>query len=164
MLFPIAKTFNFDKKTGRLLMRYLMTILVACMVLSGCATTKQTQFVKPEKKGIELRANNLENIAKLSIGMTKEDVLNVMGTETIRDDYRKRIYPNPWKTETVLDENKNIHLVIFYYTDVKNSDGQITDDELTPLVFHEDILKGWGWSYLSSLIGDNISKFNFGDK
>ena len=45
--------------------------------------------------------------------------------------------------------------VIYYVTDVKNDDGAITDDELTPLVFDEGNLIGWGWSFLQN----NVQKY-----
>ena len=48
------------------------------------------------------------------------------------------------KTSTDLGKVK----VYFYYTDQKKADGAITDDELTPVVFENDKVVGWGIEFL----------------
>ncbi|MCJ7555009.1 MAG: DUF3192 domain-containing protein [Ignavibacteriaceae bacterium] len=42
--------------------------------------------------------------------------------------------------------------VWYYYTDMKAYDGAITDDELTPVVFENDKLIGWGQSFLNDTV------------
>ena len=37
--------------------------------------------------------------------------------------------------------------VLFYYTRVVDDDGQVTDDELTPVVLRDGTLVGIGWEY-----------------
>jgi hypothetical protein len=39
--------------------------------------------------------------------------------------------------------------VWYYYTDLKQRDDKISDDELTPLVFDEEKLIGWGYPFLN---------------
>jgi hypothetical protein len=38
--------------------------------------------------------------------------------------------------------------VLYYYTDLRQRDDRITDDELTPLVFRDGKLAGKGYDYL----------------
>ena len=68
---------------------------------------------------------NLQNLAKVKEGMTKEEVLSIMGKPLEKEIYNK---PDVW----------------FYYTESKWSDGNSTSDECTPLVFEEGKLIGVG--------------------
>jgi len=99
----------------------------------------------------KVRNKNRENLNRLSVGMTKEEVLKVMGTKTLRGGgiYGTGKISNPYRTETLLSgDGKTTLEVLFYYTDKKKADGAITDDELTPLVLKEGKLIGWGWSFI----------------
>jgi len=81
--------------------------------------------------------------------MTKDEVLGLMGTETIQT-YAGMVedekITNPYRTETHR-AGGFLWEILFYYTDRKAADGAITDDELTPLVMKDGVLDGWGWSY-----------------
>ncbi len=68
---------------------------------------------------------NIENSRNLRVGMTKAEVLEVMG-EPIRDE--KFCEPDLW----------------FYYIEMVWGDGLITEDECMPLVFENGKLIGWG--------------------
>jgi len=68
---------------------------------------------------------NRGNVEKLTKGMPREEVLAIMGEPVKGEIYCK---PN----------------VLFYYTDSKWSDGNVTSDECTPLVFEKDKLIGVG--------------------
>ncbi len=74
------------------------------------------------------QSNNLEHISKLKEGMSKAEVLQVMGEPLKNEVYNK---DNLW----------------FYYTDWKWIDGSRTSDECTPLVFENDKLIGWGQEF-----------------
>jgi len=95
--------------------------------------------------------------------MSKEDVTKLMGTKTtsinlsggsylLPDSYDK--ISNPYRTETLQGKDK-VFEVWYYYTDIKNRDGAITDDELLPVVFDEGKLIGWGWGFVQ----DNVKKY-----
>ena len=72
---------------------------------------------------------NRDNIDKIEIGMTKQQVLDIMGEPLKNESYHK---PNIW----------------FYHTDRKWMDGVITRDECTPIVFDEiDMVVGRGFEY-----------------
>ena len=87
--------------------------------------------------------------------MTKEQALVIMGTQTYETELGS--INNPYRTETTHTKDGDPVLLVFYYTDVKARDNAITDDELTPLVFEDDKLVGWGWSYLDN----NTQKYEY---
>lgn len=131
-------------------MRKISLLLVMVLFLSGCATTFS-----------QIASDNRTNLLQLSIGMTKENVLSIMGTKTRYANYNERVsryvdapINNPYRSEIMQGNNKTFE-VLYYYTDIKSVDDAITDDELTPLVFDEGKLIGWGWSFLQ----DNIQKY-----
>ena len=90
----------------------VILLIIFSFFLASCAVYRET-------------AKNRENVAKLKKGMTKEEVISIMG-EPIKDE----VYCKP--------------NVLFYYTETKWSDGNVTSDECTPLVFDKDKLLGAG--------------------
>ncbi len=137
-------------------MRVFLLILM-CIGLFGCASIG------------DIRNTNRENLNKLSLGMTKQDALKIMGQETkrgycynafmnvltygIASGCNEQIN-NPYRSEILKGKDK-VFEVLYYYTDMKKGYGGITDDDLTPLVFDDGKLIGWGWSFLQ----DNVQKY-----
>ncbi|MFC1704294.1 DUF3192 domain-containing protein [Candidatus Omnitrophota bacterium] len=127
-------------------------IFLLCTALVGCASS------------LEVRKTNKDSLTGLGIGMKKQKALEIMGTKTIWV-----CPPPPWTLETagasladchnidnpyrteVVQGNDRTYEVLYYFTDDNGSEG-ITDDELTPLVFHKGFLMGWGWAYLNENI------------
>ena len=139
-------------------MKNMVYLLILAVIVSGCVTLDA------------VRTKNRENINSLSIGMTKSEVLEIMGTETQtahEDGFAYHMVtfglssaesqkiPQPYKTEILQGENKTFE-VLYYYTDIKNNDMVVNDNELTPLVFDGDKLIGWGLSFLQ----DNLKKYD----
>ena len=87
-------------------------VLLACS--GGCAWTPWGVVKK-----------NTENSRNLRVGMTKAEVLEIMG-EPIRDE--KFCEPDMW----------------FYYREMVWGDGLVTEDECLPLIFENGKLIGWG--------------------
>ena len=90
----------------------------------------------------------------------KQEAIKMMGTDTATDwlfvgvaygGKKKWIINNPYRSEILQGKDGTLE-VIYYYTDVKSADDAITDDELTPLIFKNDILLGWGQSFLNDSI------------
>lgn len=131
-------------------MRKVILVFSAIMILGGCATTNT------------VRTDNRTNLLKLSIGMTKNEAISLMGTEEITTYQFAGVFTpftgnkinNPYRSEILQGENKTFE-VLYYYTDKKNADDAITDDELTPLIFDNGKLIGWGWSFLQ----ENLQKY-----
>ena len=124
--------------------------LIICLGLTGCASLNT------------VRTTNRENLIKLNIGMMKQKVMEIMGTERkityqfagILTPFTAHAINNPYRSEVLQGKDKTFE-VLYYYTDIKKRDGAITDDELLPIVFDENKLIGWGWSFLQ----DNINKY-----
>lgn len=85
-------------------------------------------------KGIEA-ASNREKLDKLELGMNQETVKEVMG--------------KPYKTEAY-----ELYEIWFYITEWQ-ADGYTTNDEMTPLVFENETLRGWG----SKFLDEHIKKY-----
>ncbi len=79
-------------------------------------------------KGLEANANR-KQLDNLKVGMTTDQVRRAMG--------------RPYKSEFY-----GVKQMWFYITDWQ-SDGKTTPDEMTPLVFENDILLGWGSNFLA---------------
>lgn len=94
-----------------------------------------------------VRSQNRERLMNLSPGMTKNQVLSIMGVNNV---WATKIN-NPYRTE-FYRKNGHTFEVLLYYTDLKSLDGAITDDELTPIIILDGKLDGWGWTYWESLI------------
>lgn len=112
-----------------------LIILLLILLMVGCASSVE-----------QIRTQNRENLLRLSIGMEKFDVLQIMGTETVKD------INNPYRVETPQGKDGDLYEVLFYHTDIKKNDHLVTDDELTPLVFKDNKLIGWGWAFLSEIV------------
>lgn len=72
-----------------------------------------------------LASTNLENSEKLRVGMTKAEVLKLMGPPEADETFNT---PDHW----------------FYYAFPQWHDGLVTEDECLPLVFADGKLIGWG--------------------
>ncbi len=85
----------------------------------------------------------------LQRGMTPEQVINHMGPSERKD------IPNPFKSELYPAGNV-IFKILYFYIQRQAADDMITDDELTPVVFKDGKLDGWGWNYWE----DTAKKFD----
>jgi len=134
-------------------MRKLIYLFVMVILVSGCATTL-SDIITPNREGL----------LKLSIGMTKGEVLGIMpkGKGTVipfAGPYTGLIgrgitINNPYRSEILQGKDKTFE-VIYYVTDIKTKESVVTDDDLTPLVFDNGKLIGWGWNFLN----DNVQKY-----
>lgn len=77
-------------------------------------------------------SRNLENSQKLRVGMTKEQVLEIMG--------------EPLKNESFHEEN-----TWYYFVRINWYDCLYTRDECMPLVFKDNKLIGWGNEFKARL-------------
>ncbi len=97
----------------------LLLLFIAAMLLNGGCQWQERQ-------------RNIENSARLRVGMSKQQVLEIMG-EPLKDEAYAS--PDVW----------------FYYVDTKWYDGLATHDECMPLVFKDGELAGWGNVYYNDL-------------
>ena len=114
----------------------VMRLLIASAVLSvgACAT------------GQVLANQNNARIGTLQPGMTPEQVIAHIGPGIDADFLGNGALPNPFKTE-MYPAGDDTFTLLFFYSQRTVADGNITDDELMPVVFKNGLLDGWGWSY-----------------
>lgn len=102
-----------------------LALLTIVMSILGCAK-------KPSQTQWEARSHR-SNMAGLKVGMSKDQVLGLMGKA-----YRKELFRVG---------GTNIE-VWFYRTGGKSpSDRRRRASNFTPLVFEKNVLSGWGWNY-----------------
>lgn len=124
-------------------------LVVFMSLLASCASP-QTSNMALFSSSERVRNTNRDNLVLLSAGMTKPEVLRLMGTQTVETEFMT--ITNPYKIESLQGKDGEPHEIVFYYTDKNETDGAITDDELTPLVFQAGRLRGWGRPLLDQII------------
>jgi len=102
----------------------IVTTTLLLLLVSSCAPWKEVQ------------GRNRDNLMNLELGMTKDQVIQVMGKPDLNEAYQGA---------------KGSSLVIlFYYTNRKWADDNVTKDECTPIVLENGKLIGWGDEFYQS--------------
>ncbi len=107
---------------------------VVALLLSACAS--------PEKQDLtlaELAASNQSKLVQLSVGMTKSDVVSVMGSETAKT--RDGIVNNPWTAETMGAAGCE---ALYYVTRKNQPFTPVRKSLTTPVVLKDGQVMGWG--------------------
>lgn len=100
----------------------------------------------------DMRAHNRNNLNKLDVGMSKADARAAMGTRAFVDeDDDDFVVPNPYRSETYQAPDGTVYELLTYYTELNKSDGEVSKDETTPLIFENGKLIGWGWIFVDKL-------------
>ena len=132
-------------------------IIAVLLFLVGCTAL----FYTPQN----LMSDNRAHLSSLNPGLTKDEAIKIMGTEgksmcTAVGPFaicmRSQFINNPYRTTGFQSESK-AYDILYYWTDVKQRDDVITDDELTPLIFEDGKLIGWG----RDLLDATIKKYEF---
>ena len=126
--------------------------LYVFLVLMFCNNSISDTIFTPK----QVRTMNKERLSELEIGMSKDEVLIIMGTKRFSIESSPFTIENPFRIE-VQSSDKNIYRVLYYYTDLVKADGFITDDELTPVILKNNKLVGWGRDVWDRLSGINKS-------
>ncbi len=152
-------------------MKKVAVVSVLFVLVAGCTSSLD-----------RVRTANRRNLLKLSVGMTREEATAIMGHKSGGGRFGEPTVNSPYKSEILLVRAEPARLasrakragarqgkektfeVLYYYTDVKDvayivNPATITDDELTPLVFDNGKLIGWGVSFL-----EDIKKYKIGDR
>lgn len=99
-------------------MKKIIIALIAAVIAVGCAPLNPFKAAQ----------TNVENSKKLRVGMTKAEVLAIMGDPVKNEAFHR---PDIW----------------FYYFNMNWGDGFVTEEECFPLVFENGKLAGWGNMY-----------------
>ncbi|QNT69240.1 DUF3192 domain-containing protein [Defluviicoccus vanus] len=115
-----------------------VVIVAAVLFISACAHSNQ----QGQTSLAEMAASNQSKLMQLSVGMTKSDVLSVMGSETATT--RDGIVNNPWTVETAMG-NDGVQCEALYYLTRKNQPFTPVRKSLTtPVVIKNGQVVGWG--------------------
>jgi hypothetical protein len=127
------------------------------ITLLGCAHV-ETQ---------DIRARNLDNLKRVQVGMSEPEVGRIMGVdaETVQEavyfqgrlaGYQAIEVRNPYKVENRAVGDKTYRVVYYYadllggvrgYWDTAYREAKVADHCLTPLVFENGRLIGWGQAF-----------------
>jgi hypothetical protein len=115
-----------------------------CWNKGGCS--KGIESKSPEI--VDLRQGNDSVVAsRLNVGMTEPEVRAAFSDRVARGELGKNkgtlFVNNPYRTETVICQGETAK-VLWYYTTTRCDNGQITDDELTPVLLVDGKVAGWG--------------------
>jgi hypothetical protein len=133
-------------------MKKVVVVSVLFVLIAGCTSSLD-----------RVRTANRRNLLKLSVGMTKEQALAIMGHKSGGGRFGEPTVNSPYKSEILPGKDKTFE-VLYYYTDVESTvytanPATITDDELTPLIFDNGKLIGWGTDFL-----EDIKQHKIGDR
>ena len=125
-------------------------MLILALLGSGCSTL----MVDPLE---QLRDANKQNVARVKVGHTRLQVESIMGDARAGGGLPEVLFGrvqylqarNPMREERLVGADGEEYEVLFYYTDVRERDDKITDDELTPVVLRDGKVAGIGYGFLA---------------
>jgi hypothetical protein len=125
-------------------MRKVVVVSVLFVLIAGCTSSLD-----------RVRTANRRNLLKLSVGMTKEQALAIMGHKSGGGRFGEPTVNSPYKNEILPGKDKTFE-VLYYYTDIESNvytanPATIPANELTPLVFDNGKLIGWGADFLEDI-------------
>ena len=131
-------------------MKKILIVLTSLFLLSSCVTPDQ------------LRSENRDNISKITIGLSINEVKTIMGDKEAGHQGSillgvpgQEIIKNPYSTETIAHKGNN-YLIHYYYT---NYIGQKSwETGVTPIIFLNNKVTGIGWRSMEKLELDSPSQ------
>jgi opacity protein-like surface antigen len=124
--------------------KLLLVAALSAPLLSGCIVAVSDGEVEhgwaSEYNGNSWQSKHQENRKKIASLELGDDYNQVLGQ-----------FSTPDFTELVKKDNA-VYKVIYIATNSKHSDGKVTKDECTPLVFKDGQLIGFGQSALSQIL------------
>ena len=108
-------------------MNKLIIFLLLSITLASCGIAINT-----------MNTQNRLNLRKIEIGMTKDEVNEIMGTEI----YSYWEYSNPHKREQFYANDGKV-IEIYYYYISKKADTE--NERFSPVLFADNIVEGVGW-------------------
>jgi len=137
-------------------MRLTTYLIALCFSLGGCVSLEDSStYVNAAAASNGKVLNAMVNV---KTGMSRQEITAVLKNELLIG-YRiegspEKLNPitlaQPYREET-LTKNGRAYQVLFYFTSVNRPDDLVADDELTPLVFENDLLVGKGLADLDRI-------------
>jgi hypothetical protein len=119
-------------------MKRLIVVFLLAQVLIGCASRYDGNTVSL----VQLAHENQTNVNKLTVGMSKSAVVDLMGTKTAKTG--DGLVSNPFRSETFQDKAGTRYEVLYYTTEKNRSFQPLRLAQTTPLILKNDALIGWG--------------------
>ncbi len=100
------------------------------------------------------------SLRQIHKGMTQKEVEAILYNKVItgyemswmrEGQYKPIVIKNPYRQENFQKGAKKFK-IYYYLVGIKKADGQVTNDELVPLVFRDKKLVGKGWRFLRQKI------------
>jgi hypothetical protein len=104
----------------------------------------------------ELVASNQSKLIQMSVGMTKNEVTVLMGSDTAQT--KDGIVHNPWIAESYTDKGGAQYEVLYYVTRKNPPFTPIRKSLTTPIVLKDGKVIGWGDAALQHAIGDRSAQ------
>ena len=129
-------------------------ILLFALIVISHNIFAQTLPKKPTRN--EIGSYNQANLLKVDLGVTKNKVLEVMGgvqkiqtyiTTSFMTKKEGIIINNPFDREFKTDSAGNTIEILWYYTNIKKADGDITKEQQTPIFLDKNAVVGLGWDF-----------------
>ena len=127
-----------------------------CVFCFGCTVSyEQREVIEDPAPQIK----RLVSTYQLRYGLTRAEVLALLGEQVtigyeMPDTREKRYMPvmikNPRRVENYHSGSRT-YSIEYYFTGIDQIDDEITDNELTPIVFEGNKLVGWGWIFLNKI-------------
>jgi len=132
-------------------MRFIAVALAAS--LAAC----QNLMLDPLE---QLRTQNKAKLSAVTAGMTRQEVESIMGDARAGGGLPEVVFGrvqwlqarNPMREERLQGDDGVQYLVLFYYSDLRQRDDKITDDELTPVVLRDGKVAGVGYDFLGERV------------
>ena len=138
------------------MLTYTWQRIICCMrvvISGGCTVTvKEPSKQSPAQTAQTLTPSKpMIDLSKISIGMSIDQVKSVIGDEipvgfTVKEEGQtSQLTVKSLQKEETLSVQGFSYQVLYYFTYIVHPDDQITNDELTPLVFENGILIAKTW-------------------
>lgn len=134
---------NLIRRTAHVLL--VLSLLTACQQGYGARYRELTQ-------------QNRLRLEHLQLGMTREEVVNVMGHGVLMSRGYFQLV-NPWRTEAFTSGDDVQVEIFFYRTEKRRRYKSAEDNELVPVVLENRILAGWGWTFVQA----NVDRYELGE-
>jgi hypothetical protein len=138
-----------------------LSLLIIVFTLCGCAVVavKEQASVAPAPRAGEMHTfASAATIQKLMLGISREEAVALIGRTSATGyelkgpgSYKPVTVANPYRSQKIT-KGKDVFVVDYYLTQVRNPDGIIANDELTPLIFQADKLIGKGWDFFNEKV------------
>lgn len=140
----------------------LVLVVLQIVVLQGCSTPGKCRS-GDDARGVACRT--LRAREQLVFGMSRSEAMDTLGSSTVVPPWRTDLpdvpdnLHNPFDSQTVQSVLGEQYEVVRFFVDVERVSkcpflaGRI---QLEPLVFFEDRLVGWKWSYVADLVGEPV--------